>query len=81
LIFWHICNYHFSVLSHDGVYTELGYFSLDLFKGIFSYCIVSVLFFAFFIPVSALIADRIGREKCLHATTAILFLVLPLLFS
>jgi MFS family permease len=40
----------------------------------------SVLFFAFFIPVSALIADRIGRRKYIYATTPSLFLVLPFLF-
>jgi MFS family permease len=46
---------------------------LGLFKG-FSNAVVLVLFFAFFIPVSALIADRIGRRKMLiYATTAIVF--------
>jgi hypothetical protein len=71
LIFWHICShYHFfSVLSHDGVYTELGYFRFIL-KG-FSlnvwYC------FSAFFTVSALIADRIGRKNAYYATTAIFF--------
>jgi MFS family permease len=31
----------------------------------------SVLFFAFFIPVSAILADRIGRRKMLLSTIAI----------
>jgi MFS family permease len=40
-----------------------------------------VLFFAFFIPVSALIADRIGRRKMLiYATTAIVFFGFAFLF-
>jgi MFS family permease len=58
------------VLSHDGVYTELGYFRFRLFKEILLQLFSVVVFF---IPVSALIADRIGRRKMLIATTAIAF--------
>jgi MFS family permease len=71
----------FSVLSHDGVYTELGYFRFRIPKG-FSINAVFGIVFAFFIPVSALIADRIGRRKMLiMPQRPSLFLVLPFLFS
>jgi hypothetical protein len=51
-------------------------------KGFSINAVVFGIVFAFFIPVSALIADRIRRRKMLiNATTAILFLVLPFLFS
>jgi MFS family permease len=71
----------FSVLSHDGVYTELGYFSLGYSKGFSINAVVFGIVFRVFIPVSALIADRIGRRKMLiYATTAIAFFFLPFLF-
>jgi MFS family permease len=49
----------------------LGYFSLGYSK--FSINAVFGIVFAFFIPVSALIADRIGRRKMLIATQAFFF--------
>jgi hypothetical protein len=69
----------FSVLSHDGVYTELGYFRF-IPKG-FSIIVFGIVF-RVFIPVSALIADRIGRRKMhLCHNGHRFFLVLPFLFS
>jgi MFS family permease len=48
----------------------------------FSINAVFGIVFAFFIPVSALIADRIGRRKMLiMPQRPSLFLVLPFLFS
>jgi MFS family permease len=52
---------------------------LGIQKG-FSINAVGIVF-AFFIPVSALIADRIGRRKMLIPQRPSLFLVLPFLFS
>jgi MFS family permease len=49
--------------------SDLGYS-----KEIFINAVVFGIVFAFFIPVSALIADRIGRRKMLiYATTIIVF--------
>jgi hypothetical protein len=47
------------------VFTQLGYFRFGLFQRDFLLMQLFSLFFRVFIPVSALIADRIGREKCL----------------
>jgi hypothetical protein len=65
LILAHLQPLPLLFLSHDGVYTELGYFSWVIQRDFLLMQLFSVLFFAFFIPVSALIADRIGRRKCL----------------
>jgi hypothetical protein len=57
----------------------LGYFSLVIPKFSINAVVFGIVF-AFFIPVSALIADRIGRRKMLMPQRPSLFLVLPFLF-
>jgi MFS family permease len=58
----------------------LSWATSDLFKGIF-YVVFGIVF-RVFIPVSALIADRIGRRKMhLCHNGHRFFLVLPFLFS
>jgi hypothetical protein len=61
LILAHLPLPLFFVLSHDGVYTELGYIRF----GLFHFLVVFGIVFAFFIPVSALIADRMVENAYL----------------
>jgi metabolite-proton symporter len=63
LVFYLMTVFTLSWATSDLGYSKRDFLLMQLF---------SVLFFAFFIPVSALIADRIGRRQILiYATTAI----------
>jgi hypothetical protein len=66
LIFWHICSHYHFFVFYLMVFTLSWATSVGLFQRDFLLMQLFSVLFSFFIPVSALIADRIRRrKKCL----------------